>query len=67
MSANISVLELRDDADTLYKCLCITCEMLKELQIRKLSPTLQMLVDTLVRLEINEKFLFQLSSYLNIV
>ena len=52
MSANISMLELRDDADTLYKCLCIACEMLKELQIRKLSPTLQMLVDTLVRLEI---------------
>ena len=49
MSANISVLELRDDADTLYKCLCIACVMLKELQIRKLSPTLQMLVDTLVR------------------
>lgn len=51
MSANISVLELRDDADTLYKCLCIACEMLKELQIKKLSPTLQTLVDTLVRLE----------------
>ncbi len=48
MSANISVLELRDDADTLYKCLLIACEMLKELQIKKLSPTLQTLVDTLV-------------------
>ena len=51
MSPNISVLELRDDADTLYKCLCIACEMLKELQMRKLSPTLQTLVDTLVNLE----------------
>jgi hypothetical protein len=52
MSANISVLDLRDDADTLYKCLCIACEMLKELQIKKLSPTLQTLVDTLVSLAV---------------
>ena len=49
MSYNVSILELRDDADTLYKCLCIACEMFKELKFRKLSPTLQTLVDTLVR------------------
>ena len=49
MSSNISILELRDDPDTLYKCLCVACEMLKELQMRKLCPTLQTLVDTLVR------------------
>ena len=56
MSSNISMLELRDDADTLYKCLCIACEMLKELQMRKLSPTLQTLVDALVRLEVTDSF-----------
>lgn len=65
MSANISVLELRDDADTLYKCLCIACEMLKELQIKKLSPTLQTLVDTLVRLGINASFLMLYNVILN--
>ena len=47
-SCNVSVLELRDDADTLYRCLCIASEMLKELKTRKLSPTLQTLVDNLV-------------------
>ena len=49
MSYNMSILELRDDTDTLFKCLCVASEMLKELKIRKLSPTLQTLVDTLVR------------------
>ena len=50
MSCNISVLDLRDDADTLYKCLCVACALLKELKIKKLSPTLLTLVDCLVRL-----------------
>ena len=48
MSCNVSVLELRDDPDTLYKCLCVACALLKELKIQKLSPTLLTLVDNLV-------------------
>ena len=41
----------QDDTSTLYKCLCIACEMLKEVEMKKLSPTLQTMVDTLVSLK----------------
>ncbi len=47
---NTSYLELRDDPDTLLRCLAIVSVLVKELPAKKLSPTLQTLVDTLVRL-----------------
>ena len=46
--ASLSYLELKDDTDTLLHCLAIACELVRDLPAKKLSPTLQTLVDTLV-------------------
>ena len=46
--SNLSFIELRNDSDTLLRCLALTGELLKELHARKLNPTLRTLVDALV-------------------
>lgn len=46
--ANLSYLDLKEDAPSLMKCLLVAGEMLRELDKRGLNPTLYTLVDTLV-------------------
>ena len=47
--ANLSYLELKEDAPSLMKCLLVAGEMFKELDRRELNPTLMTLVESLVR------------------
>ncbi len=51
---NLSYLDLLDDPDTLLRCLAIAAELVKELQVKRLSPTLQTLVDSLVGLTVRK-------------
>ena len=49
-------LDLCDDPDTLLRCLAVSCELLRELEMkqRRLSPILETLTDSLVREEWRE-------------